>query len=152
MTPHYYDNPHNILALVTNLPSGEREPSDDVPRRRVWGWRWSGRSSLSIAIMFHSCLRFRAFLTFFTSRWRVLLSTDRFCSCEIFKDGQTMTRKNYLINKYIQIKQWVELSPFAFSFLSSCLLCLEAFFPSTSQKSMTGQSRTSLHQLNPLCI
>lgn len=84
---------NQALCESTNLPSGESEPSDDALRRSVCGWRWSGRSSLSNAIMFHSCLRFRAFLTFFISRWRVLLSTHRFCSWEMWMEGQKIRWK-----------------------------------------------------------
>lgn len=135
----------------THLPSGESEPSDDAPRRRLCGWRWSGRSSLSNAIMFHSCLRFRAFLTFFTSRWRVLLSMFLFCSWYSKIEGHKKVMKTHL-PKTDKNKAGGRPSPFASASLSSSPLCPEASSPSTVQKSMMGLSRISLHLGNPLCI
>lgn len=68
-----------VTINVTHLFSGDIEPSEDVPLSRCIVCRWSGLSSLSRAIMFHSCRRFLALRTFFTSLCNVP-STQRRCS------------------------------------------------------------------------
>lgn len=131
------------------LPSGEREPSDDTPRWRLCGWRWSGRISLSSAIVFHSCLRFLAFLTFFTSCLTALLSMLRFCSWNHERCWKKWTDSP---NKREIITVSAAESPSASVSLSFSPLCPEAFSPSTVQRSMKGLSRTSLHRWNLVCV
>ncbi|TNN88857.1 hypothetical protein EYF80_000735 [Liparis tanakae] len=78
---------NNQETEVTYLFSGDIEPSEEAPRSRCMVCRWSGLSSLSRAIMFHSCRRFLAFRTFFTSLCNVP-STQRFCSFETERRGE----------------------------------------------------------------
>lgn len=130
------------------LCSGDIVPSVDPPLCTVWECRWSGLSSLSKAIMFHSCLRFRAFRTFFTSLCSVP-STHRLCSCH---DQTTITKPHMYCWLFsccdLNLEQASniikkDVRPFVASSLSSCLLYLVASSPSTGQRSKTGQCRTS---------
>lgn len=70
---------HTSVCVFTHLFSGDIEPSEEVPLSRCMVCRWSGLNSLSRAIMFHSCRRFLALRTFFTSLCNVP-STQRRCS------------------------------------------------------------------------
>lgn len=70
----------NLMCVFRYLFSGDIEPSEDAPLSLWMVCRWSGLSSLSRAIMFHSCRRFRALRTFLTSLCNVP-STQRLCSC-----------------------------------------------------------------------
>ncbi len=79
------------------LCSGDMGPSVEPPLCTVWECRWSGLSSLSKAIMFHSCLRFLALRTFFTSLCSVP-STHRLCSCR---------KVTEMFNYHISPHQWL---------------------------------------------
>lgn len=58
-------------------------------------------------------------------------------------------KRSYPPNKH---KTKYKCSPSASASLSFCLLCPEAFSPSTVQRSTKGQSRISLHLWNPVCV
>lgn len=74
-----YAREKNGENQLSHLFSGDIEPSEEAPLSLWMVCRWSGLSSLSRAIMFHSCRRFLALRTFFTSLCNVP-STQRLCS------------------------------------------------------------------------
>lgn len=88
-----------VMWVLSYLFSGDIEPSEEAPLSRCMVCRWSGLSSLSKAIMFHSCRRFLALRTFLTSLCSVP-STQRLCSCEEQKSYRAILAfTNYVFTK-----------------------------------------------------